>query len=134
MIDKLKPHVFVSQNETPVNINTCTHEVLQAVIPGLLDEQAKNILMQVEKQPFSNIEQFMKDPLIQNKAVESSQISVISNYFSIISHVSIDKTQVSLQSIIERDEKEGIKTLSRQDSLWYAPPLKNNDSQKEKKS
>lgn len=119
IIDILKPHVFVTTNVTSVNINTSTVQVLQAVIPGLLADQAQSILTQIEKKPFTDIDQFLKEAVIQDKAIESSQVSVVSNYFSLLSNVLIDKSRVSLQSIVNRDEQGSISVLSRQESIWY---------------
>ena len=134
VVETLKPHVFVTQNKTAVNINTSTINVLQAVVPGLLDDQAEALIKQIEKKPFKVIDQFVKNTVIQDKAVESNQVSVASNYFLMMSKVSIDKTEVNLQSILNRDDNGGVHVLSRQESSWYEPHSQQKKAEKDEKA
>ncbi len=130
VINTLKPHVFVvPDSSVPININTSTAKVLQAVIPGLLDDQAETMLSQIENTPFIDIESFLKDAIIQDKAIEPKQVGVISNYYSVSSHVIIDKISMTLQSILYRDKQGGIRVLGRQEFNWYE---KNISEQEEK--
>ncbi|MCW8931067.1 MAG: type II secretion system minor pseudopilin GspK [Gammaproteobacteria bacterium] len=131
-IDILKPHVFVSKDMTPININTSTPIVLMSIIPGLLEDQAESLIEQIDKTPFTEVETFLKDPLIKDKAIEPVQISVASSYFTVVSHVLIDKTMVSLQSVLKRDEQGTIQVLNRQESLWYESSADKKSAQDEK--
>ena len=119
VINVLKPYVFVMAEETAVNVNNSSSHVLQAVLPGITASQAASIVDGIIISPFKQIEDLMKDPNLDDKAVEMSQIGVSSNYFAVNSYVQIDKTQLSLQSIINRDKNGNILVKSRQESIWY---------------
>ena len=119
VIETLKPYVFVAQEETPININTSTTIVLQAIIPGLSAAQAESLMDEIKKKPFAVIDDFLQHPTINDKAIEANHVSVISNYYTVTSNVIIDKTEVNLQSIISRDKQDGIRIVNRQESLWY---------------
>jgi len=129
VINTLKEHVYVATSETAINVNTSSASVLVAIVPGLSSVDAESILTQIEKQPFLTIEEFMKVPAISDKAIELEQISVNSNYFSIISNVTIDKTKVSLQSIVQRSEKGNIQIINRKQSPWYEATINKTSSE-----
>ncbi len=121
----LKPYIYTAVELTPININTCTDKVLQAIVPGLSDGDAEALRQQIKKVPFSSTQDFIKDPLVKKKAVDTSLISVSSSYFFVTSDVMLDKTQVTLQSVLRRDIRGEIRVTSRQNSLWYETLSKN---------
>ncbi|MCP3851937.1 MAG: type II secretion system minor pseudopilin GspK [Gammaproteobacteria bacterium] len=133
VIRTLKDHIYVASDETAINVNTSTASVLVAIVSGLSTVDAESILTQIEKQPFLTVEQFINMPAVSGKAIEQKQISVNSNYFSIISHVTIDKTKVSLQSVVQRSEQGGIEVINRQQSPWYEAPIKKTSSENSEK-
>ncbi len=77
------------------------------------------MVSQMAQQPFAVIKDFMNDPMIKTKGIDPNLVGVSSNYFAVISHIQIDKTQVRLQSIIKRDAQSKVSVYSRQESLWY---------------
>jgi len=119
IINMLKPYVFAAKKVTAVNVNFSSTPVLQAVISGITESQAASIISEIKTSPFTSVGDFMKNPDLKNKPVKRNQISVGSNYFSVNSHVIIDKTHVNLQSIINRDGRGNVSVQSRQKSLWY---------------
>lgn len=119
VIDTLKPYVFAAAEVTAVNVNISSIPVLQAVIPGITESQAESIISEIETSPFTSVADFMKNPDLKNKPIDMSQIGISSYYFSVNSYVTIDKTHVNLQSIINRDKLGNVSVQSRQESLWY---------------
>ncbi len=115
----LKPYVFVAKPVTPVNINTSSAAVLMAVIPSLSDGQADSLISQIQSEPFLSVAEFLKESAIEDKAIEVSQVSVLSNFYVVNSHALIDKTKVSLQSVLNRNEQGQIQVISRQETLLY---------------
>ena len=115
----LKPYVFVAKLVTPVNINTSSVAVLMAVIPSLSDGQADSLISQIQSEPFLSVAEFLKESAIEDKAIEVSQVSVLSNFYVVNSHALIDKTKVSLQSVLNRNEQGQIQVISRQETLLY---------------
>lgn len=127
VFDTLKPYIFIAQDLTQININTSPDKILQAIVPGLSSSDAEALQVQIKETPFTDIQDFIKDPYVKNKAVDPSLIGVSSSYFFITSHVLIDKTEVSLQSILFRDIKGEIRVVSRQESLWYENTLQQSE-------
>jgi len=134
VINTLKAHVYVASDETVINVNTSSALILEAIVPGLSTVDSESILTQIEKQPFLTIEEFMNVPAISDKAFELDQIGVNSNYFSIISHVTIDKTKVSLQSLVQRSEEGSIEVINRQQTPWYKASIKKTSSENRDKN
>ncbi len=115
----LKPYVFVAKPATPVNINTSSATVLKAIIPDLSDSLADSLINQIQSKPFLSVDEFLKESAFQDKAIEASQVSVLSNFYVVNSHALIDKTKVSLQSVLNRNEQGHIQVISRQETLLY---------------
>ena len=118
-VNLLKPFVFTADESTAVNINTSSNLVLQAVLQGLSESQATSLAAVLKASPMQSIADFKKLPAIKNIALEDESISVSSNYFVINSYVLIDKIQVNLQSIINRDNNGHIIVRSRHESIDY---------------
>ena len=129
VLNVLKPYVFVAPSGTPVNINTSSVKVLRAIIPDFSDNQAGTLMTQIEGTPFTTVEDFLKEQLLKNKLIEKNQISVQSNYFVVNSRVSINKTKINLQTLINRNEQGDISIVARQESLLYDKVIPNDKSE-----
>jgi len=119
IVKLLRPHVFTADKNTPVNINTSTSVVLQAVLPGLSKIKAASLIASLKTTPMQKLTDFKKLPEVKGIALEDEYITVSSNYFAINSYVLIDKIQVNLQSIIERNNNGQIIVRSRHESIDY---------------
>ena len=124
----LKPYVFVAPEITAVNVNTSTDMVLQAIIPGLSKTEAGSLLTRIKTTPFIAVNDVLADPAVQNKAVPSSLLDVKSSFFTVNSFVAIDKSKVTMQSVITRSKTGQVKVLNRQESLLYEKLITPDDS------
>ena len=115
----LKPYVYVAPETTSVNINTTTAAVLQAIIKGITKAQSETILSQVKTTAYTSVEELLKADVFKDKAVEPGFLTVASDYFVINSRVNIDKTSMSLQSVMHRNQQGISEVISRQESFVY---------------
>lgn len=87
---------------TPVNVNFAPPEVLVAVIEGLNLSEARLIEQQRKTQPFKDIADFQKFLPKGINLVNSSGISVKSDFFWVTGTAGVGKAQVVTQALLQR--------------------------------
>lgn len=87
---------------TPVNVNFAPPEVLVAVIEGLNLSEARLIEQQRKTQPFKDIADFQKLLPKGINLVNSSGISVKSDFFWVTGTAGVGKAQVVTQALLQR--------------------------------
>lgn len=121
VIAVLKPYIYaaVSKQASPINVNSASQPVLQAVLPELSESEVSAIINMAKSTPFKSISDLSKEPSLVNKTPDMTQMGVSSYYFVVNSQAAIDKIRVNLQSIIHRDQQGTIQVQSRQETRWY---------------
>lgn len=116
--EKLAPYVTALPETTPININTADPLVLQALISGLDEESAKQLVSEREENPFKDKKSFidrLKAFLDENK-VKSQEIdpviSVTSRFYQLETTVRMEFVSQRLRSLLYKGDKDVI-TLSR---------------------
>jgi general secretion pathway protein K len=102
-IESLRAYVTVlPATGTPVNVNFAPAEVLVAVIPGLTLSDANMIVQQRQGQPFKDITDLQKLLPKGINLVNSSGISVKSDFFWVTGRAGVGKAQVVTQALLRR--------------------------------
>jgi general secretion pathway protein K len=107
--ERLKPFVTALPPGTPLNVNTTTVPVLQAVAAGLGSAEAETLLEEARQlglQDLSGLED-----AVPHEAL--SELSVSSGWFRVTTHVSIGTTMFTMYSLLERDAQGAIWTRFR---------------------
>ncbi len=111
---RLSPYVSALPTATPVNINTAPAPVLAAVVPDLSLAQARQLVATRGLGGFNSIDQFRS--LVQRKL--TFPVSLKSDYFLLHVTTSIGSTQLSLYSVIYRNQQGMTKAIARS----FTPP------------
>ena len=109
IFEKLKDHLTVLPQTTPINVNTADAIVLRSLSPLLNSDMIDSIIERRTKKPFKTTKEFMdyvlamsKQKTIQPKEL-GQLISVSTRYFECQSNVIMPKGVFNFRSIIKRD-------------------------------
>lgn len=102
----LAPHVTALPERTPINLNTATPAVLQAVVPGLDREAANSLSEKTTDQPFENVNEFFDDPLVADtetvQEADGTGLDVGSSHFRVHVTVAMEELEYTLYSWLAR--------------------------------
>jgi general secretion pathway protein K len=105
-IDVLRPHLTVLPDVTPVNANTASAEVLAAVVPGLSLAQARAVVAQRDRGAWFNDTADFGNRLGNPELRPTpSQITADSNWFLVQGAVSLDRSILTMQALLRRDDR-----------------------------
>lgn len=109
--EQLLPYITVLPRDTPININTTSDDILMAFVQGSKAAQALEKLLQLKAQgPIESIESI--GDLLKDMAIDTSFVSVYSEYFLSIGRVKLGKHEITLYSLLKRvKNKEEDKTV-----------------------
>ena len=114
----IAPYVTALPERTTVNVNTAPAQVLMAVVDGLTESEAEQIMEDREEDPFNDINAFMSHTLVKDKTVNQASIGVASKYFMIDSATRFDQGQVTLYSLVSRNDKAEVQTIMRAQGVY----------------
>ncbi|HYW75202.1 MAG TPA: type II secretion system minor pseudopilin GspK [Gammaproteobacteria bacterium] len=107
---RLAPYVTaLPETNTPININTAPAPVLAAIIPDFSLARAKSLVARRGKGGFQSIAQFKKE-LHRNIVFP---LSLKSTYFLLKVTTTIGSTQLSLYSVIFRNDQGQVQSIAR---------------------
>jgi len=107
---RLAPYVAaLPETNTPININTAPAPVLAAVVPDFSLAQAKSLVAQRGRNGFQSIDQFTNE--VQRKI--AFPLSLKSTYFLLKVTTTIGSTQLSLYSVIFRNDQGQVQSIAR---------------------
>ncbi|MCU7830524.1 MAG: type II secretion system minor pseudopilin GspK [Candidatus Thiodiazotropha sp. (ex Myrtea sp. 'scaly one' KF741663)] len=116
--ETLAPYITALPENTPININTASPQVLQALVNTLDEQTAEQLIDEREENPFKNKKSFvdrLKDLLDENK-VKSQDIdpliSVTSRFYQLETTVRMEFISQQLHSLLYKGDKDVV-TLSR---------------------
>ena len=101
-IKKIDPFVTVLPETTLVNLNTAPAEVIYALVPGLELIDAKFLISEREKTPFSNWAEIQSIKNKKSALVSESLFSLNTNYFAILGIIDLDSSKVHIRSLVNR--------------------------------
>lgn len=104
-VEALRPFVIVlPADDTKVNVNTASAEVLAAVLPGCSVAQANALVEQRKRVPWNNVEQFKSELQCeqQQQPQGDPQIDITSNYFLVRSRIRLDRAALDAESLVQR--------------------------------
>lgn len=116
----LRPHVTMLPEYTPVNVNTASLEVFQAL--GFTAEAAENIISVRDEDPFQGMDDFMDLAVVQVATEETEDtppevypqhLSATTNYFLLQGEVNIGTARLYINSVMHR--KDGKITVVSRD-------------------
>ena len=109
----LLPHVTALPERTKINVNTAGVPVLQSLVEGLSETEAKQILMERGDKGFENVGKFLQHPVLAGRKVMQEMIGIESHYFGINSQVQAGRIFLEYQTLLQRDDTGRTRIIQR---------------------
>ena len=103
ILDKLKNFVIFLPRATPINVNTAPAEVLSARIDGLTPGDAAALVASRNTASFRDIADFTERLPENSLSVSNLEASVTTNYFLVNGRVRMNRAELEVQALIERN-------------------------------
>lgn len=87
-----------------INVNTAPALVLMSLSPAMTLDQAQQVVNSRKNHPFITPDQFVNDPILQKLQLDSSRITVMSNYFLVKATVKQDTKTLELLALLKREK------------------------------
>jgi general secretion pathway protein K len=115
---KIAPYICTLPERTTVNINTAPAQVLMAVVEGLSESEADQIIEDRTQEPFTDVNSFMAHNLVKDKTVNQSSIGVASSYFMINAAAEFDQGRISMYSLVYRNPNADVEVIMRAQGVY----------------
>lgn len=112
-IERLRPYATILPSATPVNLNTASDVVLEAVVPGLDTASARQWVLRRNARPWMSLQEAAEALGPAGRLLDERQHAVRSRYFEIQGRLRIEQTVQQEWALVER---EGLQTRM----LWRA--------------
>ncbi len=115
--NKLKNFITVLPGRNAININTADKEILRMISPKLTDEDIDTIIKDREKNPYKDTAAFSKHVAFKSLSNKDRTdlikgLDVKSSYFLLTSTAIIGELEISMKSILKRNNK-GVTVIVR---------------------
>jgi len=101
--ERLAPHVAALPQRTPINVNTATEAVLVAI--GLDTATAEAITELRQEEAFDSVTAFTDHPLLEGSEVDSTDLSVSSQFFLLTAEATVSHGQRRLFTVLQRGNR-----------------------------
>ena len=106
-VERLRPHATVLPVATPVNLNTASDVVLEAVVPDLDPGSARQWVQRRNAKPWMSLQEAAEALGTAGRMLDERQHSVRTRYFEIHGRLRMDQTVQQEWALVER---EGLQT------------------------
>lgn len=103
ILDKLKNFVIFLPRATPINVNTAPAEVLAARIDELSFDEATSLVASRKTASFRYIADFTERLPGKSLSISNLEASVTTNYFLVNGKVRMNRAELEIQALIERN-------------------------------
>jgi general secretion pathway protein K len=113
----LAPHVTALSEETMINVNTATPQVLRALNADLSESDVEKLIADRGENGYENPNDFLGHSTLAGREL-GTQIDVTSNFFRVLTSVDIGDSTARLASLLQRDDGD-VRVISRLRSRFY---------------
>lgn len=103
-LERLWPHATLLPEATPVNLNTASEVVLEAVVPGLDPGSARQALTQRNARPWMSLQEAAQALGAAGRRLDERQHAVRSRYFEIHGRLRMEQTVQQETALVVREE------------------------------
>jgi general secretion pathway protein K len=100
-VEKLRPFLVVLPEQTKVNVNTASPELLAALVQNMSVSEANALVVRRKQAPWQDINYFTAG-LGAGKTLEPDTADVVSEYFLVESRVRLDRAALNAEALINR--------------------------------
>ena len=105
-VDRLRPYATVLPKVTPVNLNTATAPVLEAVIPGLDASGARQLVARRSQRPWNTLQEAAEALGPLGRMLDHNQHAVSSQFFEIQGRIRIDDLVQEELALVQREGQQ----------------------------
>jgi general secretion pathway protein K len=105
----LRPHITALPRGTAINVNTATTVILQSLLEDRSESGANNIIADRPEDGYESVSE-LSDSLSSELA---TNLSVSSNFFRTVVRVNVGTVDLTLYSLLERENTGSVRTLLR---------------------
>ena len=105
ILRRLAPFVTALPPGTPVNVNTASPQVLQAVVPWLRADDATRIVESRRKRPFRSSDEFLQAAPGPAASTVEAHLDVRSRYFRADAAVGLGRVTTGYRAVLERADR-----------------------------
>lgn len=105
-VERLRPYATVLPVATPVNLNTASEAVLEAVIPGLDASGARQLVVRRSLRPWDSLQEAADALGPLGRQLDHKLHAVSSRYFEIRGRIRIDQVVQEELALVERDRQQ----------------------------
>lgn len=102
LYEKLAPFIIALPNTTPISVNNADAPVLMSLSMTLTPDAAKAVVAACRQAPFATAQNFLNFDVIKNNPIDATKITVSSNYFLLLTNVTLGQQNLSLYTLLER--------------------------------
>ncbi len=102
-IERLRPYVTVLPTQTPVNLNTASAAVLEAVVPGLDAPSARQLVARRNQRPWNTLQEAGEAMGAAGRNLNDRQHAVRSRFFEIHGRLRLDAQVQDELVLVERE-------------------------------
>lgn len=111
--EKLQPFITTLPENTSININTASVELLMSLADDLSKSEIESLLKKREDTAYKSVEDFLAEEVFAGKNIPLEGLSVNSDYFLMQAQADIGHVQQTLTSVFVRDNEGHIQTILR---------------------
>jgi general secretion pathway protein K len=109
----LEPYITLLPTRTPVNLNTASAEVVQAMVSGLDAARAQQLVSERARSPLTTLDAAAKPLGLSSAALNADLHAVSSRYFEVRGRLRLDQIALEERSLVRRDGLD-VQTLWRE--------------------
>lgn len=114
----LLPHICViNEVNSTINVNTASAEVISSLDSHITLADAQTLVTDRTTTSFSSVSDFLTDPLFAGLTIDVKGLSVSSDFFKLTTHAQIDKTNLNVISVLQRNTTGAINVIKRSRSV-----------------
>lgn len=113
----LAPHVCALPARTTLNINTAAAPLLQALVEEFAAQDGERLVEARPESGYDSVEAFLQQEAFAGREIDSTGLSVTSQFFLVRSEILVGTARARLFSVIER-QANGVRTLARTQGTW----------------
>lgn len=101
-LQRLEPYIVLLPNETSININTASREVIAAVIPGLNVGDAERLVQYRQRTPFRKQQDVVAQGIPADKL---KRVAWQTRYFEVRGRLRLNDRVLEQKSLVERNQR-----------------------------
>ncbi len=114
----LLPYVTVLPEYTAINVNTASVELLMALVDGLTQSEADQLIEARGENGFATVADFVNHAAIAGRITDNSALSVQTKYFIINAASEFGRGRANLYSLMVRDDKANVEVAMRAQGVY----------------